>query len=134
MKSRMRSRPPVFFRLESSDAKFDENGPAATPSVFRRLSSCLVHTSAGAERLEVLPRLSKKVVELFENAGRLVNALSMPGAATPRLLNTGVVWSAKRPRRSIAGPSCSRNGGKSLRLGASAPRGGAVARAPLLAR
>ncbi len=48
----------------------------------------------------------------WRTPGRLVKALSMPGAAARRLVNTGVVCSAKRPRRSIAGPSCLRNGGE----------------------
>src|SRR5207245_5061783 len=78
--------------------------------------------SAGPDALAVEPRLLKYEDELDENAGRLVKASLIPGAATFRSLNTGIVWSAKRPKRSIAGPSWRRNGGKSIRLRSSAVR------------
>ena len=91
MKSSSRSRPPVSRRLVSSSAALLENGWASFPSEPRRASSGLTAVSAGPEIFDVLPRFVKNFCELLENAGRLVKALSIPGAATFRSLNTGVV-------------------------------------------
>ena len=68
------------------------------------------------------PLLLKNFAELAENAGSCVNAWLIPGAATFKSSNTGIVWLAKRSSRSIAGPSSRRNGGKSTRLRCSAVR------------
>ena len=78
-------------RLESSSAALKANGLAALPSVARRPSSGCSDVSAGPETFDVAPRLLKNFVELLENAGRFVKALLIPGAATFRSVNTGVV-------------------------------------------
>ena len=131
-KSRKRSSPPVSRRLVSSSERLPANGLAELPSVCTLPSSGWVEAIAGPEVRAVRPRLVKNAVELFANAGRLVKALLIPGAATARSVNTGVVWSANLPKRSAAGPSWRRNAGKSARFWASAPRCSAVARATVL--
>ena len=87
----MRSRPPVERRLESSSAALPANGLASPPSAPSWVSSGRIEAKAGPETLAVWPRLVKNLVELLENAGRLVNALLIPGAATFRSVKTGVV-------------------------------------------
>src|SRR5258708_1748639 len=111
MKSMIRSSPPVSRRLVSSSGRLLVNGLAPVPRAFSSPSSFLLDTSAGPDFLAVWPRLVKNFSELLENFGRCVKAVLIAGAALFRLVNAGVVCSAKRSSRSIAGTSCFRNGG-----------------------
>src|ERR1700683_124897 len=122
MKSRKRSRPPLLRTLEKSVARLEANGLPAAPSERSVVSSGLVATSAGPCCLAVVPRFSKKLVELLLKAGRFSKALSIAGAACSRAANVGVVASAKRPTRSRLGPRRSRNGGERWGGRGSAPR------------
>ncbi len=58
-------------------ARERQRGASKRLQAFEQRSAC--RSSAGPDTLAVLPRLSKNFSELFENAGRLVNVLSMPG-------------------------------------------------------
>jgi hypothetical protein len=84
MKSRMRSRPPVPFRLSSRADRFVENGLAAVPSDPSSFSSGCVATIAGPVVFPFLPRFVKKVLEAFENPGSSVNALASSGLRISR--------------------------------------------------
>ncbi len=101
----MRSRPPVERRLEKRLEKLVANGLAAEPRECSCESSGSIATSAGPTLSAVAPRLVKKVSELLEKAGSLVKVWLIAGAAMPRLVNAGVIWSARAARRSIEGPS-----------------------------
>ena len=93
----IRSSPPVSRRLVSSSERLLAKGLAGFAERFELSEQrSAARSSAGPDIFAVWPRFVKNFVELLENAGRLVNALSIPGAAAFRSVNTGVVCSAKR--------------------------------------
>ena len=131
MKSSRRSRPPVVLTLVSSPERLLEKGLADLPKFLSSGSRGSTASRAEEVVLEFLPKVLRKPSKDLENGPRFSKVLLMPGAAMPRSVRVGVVCSAKRPSRSIAGPSCSRKAGKAARFWAMAPRWLALARATL---
>ena len=80
--------PAGVLRLVNSEARFFAKGLA--PRRARSFSAAVCRTSAGPERLAVLPKLTKNFSELFEKPGSWMKTFVIPGAALFRSVNVGV--------------------------------------------